>query len=146
MSVKADRKDLAARLEAAFKKPPKPRAIETLATVGAGHFRAQSGWLPLDPSRDTMLKVAADKLFRTYQKGEKAKPAERVYRNQFFTNIDVLLDDEVRNGAVKLSEVDDDVQQALTSLALGTWDENDYKFLRTMIPGFIVTYFVLGLR
>jgi hypothetical protein len=146
MSLKADKKDLAARLEAAFKKPPKPRVVETLAIAGAGHFRAQSGWLPLDPSRDTKLNIAAAKLVRTYRDGESAKPAKRVYRNQFYTNIDVLVDDEVRNGKIKLAEIDDDVQEALTSLALGTWDESDHRFMRTMIPGFIVTYFVLGLR
>jgi len=128
-------------------KVPKSRAVDALADVGVGHTEAQGGWLPLDPDPATMRRLVAAELVLKYLDGEHpVPPTKGVYRGQFYTNLDALLDDEVRNGTLAPDDIDEDVQQALTSFALGCWDENDFRFMRTLVPGFVASYFVLGTR
>jgi hypothetical protein len=124
---------------------PKPRAVDALGDVGAGHMTAQGGWLPLDPAPEKMRRLVAAELVHQYLEGEHpVPPTVGVYRGQFYTNVRGLLADEIQNGKVSGGDVDEDVLQALTSFALGCWDETDYRFLRTLVPGFVVSYFVLG--
>jgi hypothetical protein len=128
-------------------KTPKPRAVDALADVGAGHMTAQGGWLPLDPSPDKMRRLVAAELVHQYLDGEHPVPPDKGnYRGQFRTNVDGLLDDEIKHGGLSGGDVDDDVRAALASFALGCWDANDYRFLRTLVPGFVVAYFVLGVQ
>ena len=126
---------------------PPLRAVDALADVGAGHMTAQGGWLPLDPSPDKMRRLVATELVHQYLEGEHPiPPTKGVYRGQFRTNIDVLLDEEIARGGLSGGDVDNDVRAALATFALGCWDENDYRFLRTLVPGFVVSYFALGVR
>jgi len=126
---------------------PKKRAVDALADVGAGHMTAQGGWLPLDPSPEKMRRLVAAELVHQYLEGEHPiPPTKGVYRGQFRTNLSVLLDDELHNGGLSSADLDEDIRQALTSFALGCWDETDFRFLRTLVPGFVVAYYVLGTR
>ncbi|HEY8516213.1 MAG TPA: hypothetical protein VIS07_11925 [Candidatus Binatia bacterium] len=94
-----------------------------------------------------MRRLTASQLVVKYLAGVDPSPLTKaVYRGQFYTNLDALLDDEIRDGKLALADIDDDVQQALAAFALGCWDENDYRFMRTLIPGFVASYFVLGTR
>jgi hypothetical protein len=128
-------------------KKPKRRAVDALADVGAGHLTAQGGWLPLDPSPDKMRRLVAAELVHQYLEGEHPSPStKKVYLKQFRTNVDVLLNDEIKHGGLSGADVDDDIRAALASFAFGCWDESDYRFLRTLVPGFVVAYFALGVR
>lgn len=126
---------------------PQVRVVDALGDVGAGHMTAQGGWLPLDPSPDKMRRLVATELVHQYLEGEHPiPPTKGVYRQQFRMNVDALLDEEIRHGGISGGDVDDPVRAALATFALGCWDENDYRFLRTLVPGFVVSYFALGVR
>lgn len=146
-----NRKQLQKLIVAIFekkRKTPKKKAVDVLATVGAGILEAQGiGGGLFEPSPQLKREVLVDKLVRAYLKGEKTSPHAHRHRwGVFRTSIEALL------GEALGFEEDDPppkppagaVLDALASVALGFWPEDGEHTRRALIVGFVVAYYVEG--
>ncbi|MEW6271161.1 MAG: hypothetical protein AB1689_17905 [Thermodesulfobacteriota bacterium] len=131
----------AAVLEALRNKDLEPivEALDAIAAVGAGYLEMQSGSLsPLFPALPHDL--VAVRLVDYYEGGEDPHPPTKGTQRPIFRGtVDGLLD------GMDFPPPGDAVRAALTSLALGAWDENAEKALKAWIAGYIVSLYGAGL-